>query len=27
MIMAAVAANRGEWYRYPTFMAWPLIKA
>ncbi|WP_131739902.1 DUF4870 domain-containing protein [Actinomadura roseirufa] len=25
VIMAAVAANRGEWYRYPSFMAWPMI--
>jgi len=26
LIMAAVAGNRGEWYRFPTFMAWPMIK-
>jgi uncharacterized protein len=26
LIIAAVAANRGEWYRFPSFMAWPMIK-
>jgi uncharacterized Tic20 family protein len=26
MIMAGMAANRGEYYRYPAFMAWPMIK-
>ncbi|MFC9974916.1 DUF4870 domain-containing protein [Spirillospora sp. NPDC127200] len=26
IILAAVAANRGEWYRFPSFMAWPMIK-
>ncbi|WP_231330970.1 DUF4870 domain-containing protein [Actinomadura graeca] len=25
LIMAGLAANRGEWYRYPSFMAWPMI--
>lgn len=25
-ILAGLAANRGEYYRYPAFMAWPLIK-
>jgi uncharacterized Tic20 family protein len=25
-IMAGVAANRGEYYKYPTFMAFPIIK-
>ncbi|MEW2352773.1 DUF4870 domain-containing protein [Spirillospora sp. NPDC029432] len=26
LILAAVAGNRGEWYRFPAFMAWPMIK-
>ncbi|MFI0444691.1 DUF4870 domain-containing protein [Actinomadura sp. 6N118] len=26
LILAAVAANRGEYYRFPKFMAWPMIK-
>lgn len=26
VILASVAANRGEWYRYPAFLAWPMIK-
>ncbi|GAA2576071.1 DUF4870 domain-containing protein [Actinomadura fulvescens] len=26
LIMAAIAANRGEYYRFPTFLAWPMIK-
>jgi uncharacterized Tic20 family protein len=26
MILAGIAANRGEYYRYPAFMAWPMIK-
>ncbi|MEU6035376.1 DUF4870 domain-containing protein [Actinomadura sp. NPDC047616] len=26
LIMAAVAGNRGEWYRFPSFMAWPMIR-
>ena len=25
-IIAAMAANRGEWYRYPTWLSWPMIK-
>jgi uncharacterized Tic20 family protein len=26
LVLAAVAGNRGEWYRFPSFMAWPMIK-
>ncbi|MGH3735670.1 MAG: DUF4870 domain-containing protein [Micromonosporaceae bacterium] len=26
MILAAVAANKGEWYKYPTWLAWPMVK-
>ncbi|MFF5263375.1 DUF4870 domain-containing protein [Actinomadura viridis] len=26
LVMAAVAGNKGEWYRFPAFMAWPMIK-
>ncbi|MFC7732850.1 DUF4870 domain-containing protein [Actinomadura keratinilytica] len=26
LIMAAVAGNRGEYYRFPSFMAWPMIR-
>ncbi|MFC6935037.1 DUF4870 domain-containing protein [Actinomadura yumaensis] len=26
LILAAVAGNRGEWYRFPSFMAWPMIR-
>ncbi|MFD0686602.1 DUF4870 domain-containing protein [Actinomadura fibrosa] len=26
LIMAGLAGNRGEYYRYPQFMAWPMIK-
>ncbi|GAA2458427.1 hypothetical protein GCM10010191_92950 [Actinomadura vinacea] len=26
LILAAVAGNRGEWYTFPAFMAWPMIK-
>jgi hypothetical protein len=26
VIMAGMAANRGEYYRFPAFMAWPMIK-
>ncbi|MBT2209452.1 DUF4870 domain-containing protein [Actinomadura sp. NEAU-AAG7] len=25
LILAGVAGNRGEWYRYPSFMAWPMV--
>jgi len=25
MVMAGVAANRGEWYRYPQWIAFPLV--
>ncbi|WUU94106.1 DUF4870 domain-containing protein [Spirillospora sp. NBC_01491] len=26
LIIAAVAGNRGDWYRFPAFMAWPMVK-
>ncbi|MQY02745.1 DUF4870 domain-containing protein [Actinomadura macrotermitis] len=26
LILAAVAANRGEWYTFPSFMAWPMFR-
>lgn len=26
MIIAAIAANKGEWYKYPTWLAWPMVK-
>ena len=26
LIIAGMAANRGEYHRYPAFMAWPVIK-
>jgi uncharacterized Tic20 family protein len=26
LIKAAMAANQGDWYRMPKFMAWPLVK-
>lgn len=25
-ILAAVAANKGEWYKIPTWLAWPMVK-
>lgn len=25
LILAGMAANRGEWYRYPAFLAWPML--
>jgi uncharacterized Tic20 family protein len=25
MIIAAMAANRGEWYSYPNWLRWPLV--
>ena len=26
MILAAVAANRGDWYKYPSWVAFPMIR-
>lgn len=26
LIMGGIAANKGEWYRYPEWLAWPIVK-
>lgn len=26
LIMGSIAANKGEWYKYPEWLAWPMVK-